>query len=95
MKHPQDEELVWRCQILSLLDRDLDNKKPYNANFNGECDICNEKIKVGEIFYFIGEKERMCSRCKLKIKDYLESVIGKFSTAWNDARTSTKFVAPN
>jgi len=89
MKHPQDEELVWRCQILALLDRDLDNKRPYNANFNGECDICNEKIKTGEVFYFAGNKERMCSKCKLKIKSYLESVIDKFSTTWNGARKNT------
>ena len=95
MKHPQADELVWRCQILALMNRDLDHKKPYNANFNGECDICNEKIKVGEIFYFVGDKERMCSKCKLKIQAYFESVSSKFSATWNDARTGRKFVAPN
>ena len=95
MQHPQADELVWRCQILALMNRDLDNKRPYNANFNGECDICNEKIKVGEIFYFAGDKERMCSKCKLKIQKYFESIMSKFTTTWNDARTSTKFVAPN
>jgi hypothetical protein len=95
MQHPQAEELVWRVQILALLNRDLDNKRPYNANFNGECDICNEKIQAREVFYFAGDKERMCSKCKLKIKAYLEGIISKFSTTWNDARTSNKFVNPN
>jgi hypothetical protein len=89
------DKLEWETQILALLVRDLDNKKPYNANFNGECDICNEQLKVGEIFYFVGQKERMCSKCKLKIQGYFEEIINKISTALNNARHNTKFIAPN
>lgn len=95
MKHPQSDELEWRVQILALLNRDLDNKRPYNANFSGECDICNEKIKSGEVFYFAGDKERMCSKCKLKIKEYLNGVIDKFSNTWNSAKLSKKLIVPN
>jgi hypothetical protein len=95
MKHPQEDELVWRMQILALMNRDLDNKRPYNANFSGECDICNEKIKSGEVFYFAGDKERMCSKCKLRIQGYFEGIIDNFSRTCNTARLTTKFIFPN
>ena len=90
-------EIDYKIQILALLLRELEGKSGYTAGFDMECDICNEMIKKGALFTFMGKKERVCDPCLEKMHKFLDQSLEKLNDAWNAGRVkkSIKFVAPN
>jgi len=80
-KHILRLQAEWRLQILALIVRDLENKKIFYATFNGECDVCNKPLKIGDGFYFLGQKERTCVKCIENIKSILNGAIDSLNTA--------------
>lgn len=90
------EQIEWRCQLLSLIIRDLRGRRVFCANFNGECDVCNKPLKQGDPFVFLGTKERTCLHCIDSIVEIFDDTVDKLSQKLLDLRfKKEKLVAPN
>jgi hypothetical protein len=61
-------------QIKELLTAEMENKKPYSANFATKCDMCHGVIEKNDWFIFMGEKQKVCGNCQAEINEYLEEV---------------------
>lgn len=67
----------WKRQKLSivkikrLLKEDILHRKEYESYNNTNCDLCSTPIYVGDIFFFIGEKQKMCKVCQKDIASHL------------------------
>lgn len=91
-------KLDYKIQILALLMRELESKNGYNAGFDMECDICNETIKKGDLFTFMGKKEKTCDPCLEKMHKFLEESLDRVTEAWHAERAkkdTKKFIALN
>lgn len=60
-------------KIKDVLMEELDNKKSFTANWDTECEICNQDIMEGDDFYFFGEKRKVCSNCHNEMGDQIEA----------------------
>lgn len=67
----------WKRQKLStakikrILKEDILNRKEYESYNNTNCDLCSKPIRLGEIFFFIGERQKMCKTCQKDIASHL------------------------
>lgn len=55
-----------------FLIEDLENKKSYQARFDGNCSTCMNKIYKSDEFYFIGDSKKLCLTCKIDLIDLIE-----------------------
>lgn len=62
-------------EIFKILRDDLENKKSFNANWHTECDLCGVDMDEGDMFYFMGNKEKVCETCFDDIVGYIENEI--------------------
>lgn len=57
--------------IKRVLREDLEEKMQYNSYSVTWCDLCTGRIERGEKFSFMGNKKKMCNRCKKDIVSHL------------------------
>ena len=61
--------------IIGVINRDLENKKVFIAEYDGRCSTCSHPILEGDEFIFMGNKEKICTAsCLPEIMDHLESL---------------------
>ena len=58
--------------IQEILEREIENKKSFNANYDTQCTHCRGFIAEGEEFYFFGNKEKTCQTCFDEILEYIK-----------------------
>lgn len=59
------------ARIKRILKQEIDGKKPYTAYTNVICAFCDTEIAVGESFFFMAEKQKMCKACQKDIMSHL------------------------
>jgi hypothetical protein len=52
---------------------EVENKKPYNSQYNTACNLCDGLIFEGMEFVFFGNKQKMCMDCYMDIQDIAEN----------------------
>lgn len=57
-----------------ILLEELENKKSFEANWDTECSVGGEDILVGDTFYFMGEKKKVCQNCFAEIQEEVENL---------------------
>ena len=62
-------------ELKELLIEELENKKPFSANFPFDCALCGESVEEDEEFFFFGNKKRVCSDCRSEMESAVETIV--------------------
>lgn len=54
-----------------FLKEELENKRPYQANRNVNCELCREGMAEGDDFYFIGNRHKICVNCLGELQEII------------------------
>lgn len=49
--------------IVNLLIQLIENLKPFRAKWDTTCTSCGDSIWEGDTFYFVGDKDKVCTTC--------------------------------
>lgn len=60
--------------IKAILLEELENKKAFDATWEGTCNVGGEDIEVGDTFYFMGEKKKVCQNCFTEMQEVVEAL---------------------
>lgn len=61
-------------EAIQLVAEDLDEKKPYTANWDFDCAICFDKINEGDEFFYLAGK-KVCNNCRSSVREVLEEQV--------------------
>lgn len=61
-----------RDTLKTLLLEELENKKPFSAHWDCDCDVCGDSILEEETFYFFGDKQKVCPNCFNEMAERIE-----------------------
>lgn len=62
-----------RYKAKELLIEDLENKKPFQANFDSKCYFGCQIIR-GDDFYFMGDKRKVCASCRGELQEEMNNL---------------------
>lgn len=62
-----------KSQVKDIIMEDLDEKKPYTASWDFDCEIGFDTISEGDEFFYIAGK-KVCNDCRSEIRDVVEEM---------------------
>lgn len=51
-------------QVNDIIYQEFANKTPFDCKYRGNCDVCQLNLSEGDIFFFYGNKRKMCMDCQ-------------------------------
>jgi len=60
-------------EIRNLLLEEIEFKRPYRAAYEMACQFCGGDIHVNDVFYFFGDKKKVCIDCVDEFKAFILS----------------------
>lgn len=61
-------------ELKDILIEELEGKKPFDAMWSTDCNICGNSIEEGDEFFFFGDKQKVCGDCKAEMINLIEGI---------------------